>query len=150
MSETSNELSNLKKKEPPTLIGLLSRADVQQKIAGLVGDRKAAFISTLLAVQNGNDALKICTPLSILSAAIGAAVGGRQSDRRLSHVQQADGDTGRLVGGRARRRGRRAAGTAVRGARALTVVPARGRRRQQRRRDASHRSSVSMPSTRFS
>ena len=74
MSETSNELSNLKKKEPPTLIGLLSRADVQQKIAGLVGDRKAAFISTLLAVQNGNDALKKCTPLSILSAAIGAAV----------------------------------------------------------------------------
>ena len=74
MSEISNELSNLKKQDASTLTGLLSLPNVQQKIVSLVGDRKAAFISTLLAVQNGNDALKKCTPLSILSAAIGAAV----------------------------------------------------------------------------
>lgn len=59
--------------EPQRLKNYLEMPLIKQRIEELMKDGSAGFITGIMSVVNGNDALKACTPQSIVTAALQAA-----------------------------------------------------------------------------
>lgn len=60
-------------KQPTTLSGILGSLDVRKRFEEILGDRAAAFTSSVMSLYNSNDTLRECDPGSILQSAVMAA-----------------------------------------------------------------------------
>lgn len=76
MAQVKDIAVDIKKNElAPTdrLDQLLNRVDIKKRFDDIMGDKSAAFISSILSLRNANQQLKAADPMSIISSAAIAA-----------------------------------------------------------------------------